>query len=67
MGAYTTAQYDALKAAIATGALEVRYADGRTVKYRSLQEMQQILDSISAELGIVPKKTNFSLAGYRRG
>jgi hypothetical protein len=48
--AYTTAQRDALQAAIASGALEVEYGDKR-VKYRSLGEMQQLLSQMDAALG----------------
>jgi hypothetical protein len=34
-------QIDALNAAIASGALTVRYTDGRTVTYRSVAELQR--------------------------
>lgn len=47
--AYSQAQADALKNAIATGTLEVE-VDGKRVRYRSLEEMQKILDSILDEL-----------------
>ena len=47
--AWTQSDIDALKEAIATGASEVRYADGRTVKYRSLAEMKDILDMVTDE------------------
>jgi hypothetical protein len=49
--AYTIEQYNALQAAIATGALEVEYADNRT-KFRSLAEMEQILSKMKGELGL---------------
>ena len=48
--AYSQTDVDALKAAIATGALEVKYADGRQVRYRSLSEMRQILSTMTAEV-----------------
>ncbi|MGL4478794.1 MAG: phage head-tail joining protein [Aeromonas veronii] len=54
--AYTQAQLDALDAAIASGALSVRYAD-QQVTYRSLQEMQAIRDKMAAALD--PSKKNF--------
>ncbi|MEM9681650.1 MAG: hypothetical protein AAF942_00155 [Pseudomonadota bacterium] len=47
--AYTQAQVDALEEAIASGALQVRYAD-RTVMYRSLDEMERILSRMKAEV-----------------
>lgn len=47
--AWTQADVDALKAAIATGALEVRYADGRYTKFRSLAEMKETLAMMQAE------------------
>lgn len=65
--AYTQAQYDALQNAMATGALTVRYADGRTVTYRSFDEMKAILDVMAAEMGTIPRKTNYSYAAFRRG
>lgn len=49
--AYTTEQYTALQAAIAEGALTVRYAD-RSVQYRSLDEMMRILKLMATDLGI---------------
>lgn len=47
--AYTIAQRDALKEAIATGATKVRYRD-REVDYRSLDEMKRILRDMEAEI-----------------
>ena len=47
--AYTEAQRDALKEAIALGATRVRYRD-REVQYRSLAEMREILRAMNAEL-----------------
>ena len=49
--AYTHEQYQALKAAIAGGELQVRYAD-RAVTYRSVAEMLQILRLMESELGL---------------
>lgn len=51
--AYTQDDIDALKAAIASGALQVTFGSGpdaRTVKYRSLAEMRSILADIIAEV-----------------
>jgi len=58
--AYTLEQYQALKAAIAGGELQVRYAD-RSVTYRSVSEMLQILRLMENELGL-----NADTAGGRR-
>lgn len=49
--AYTIEQYSALQAAIAEGALSVRYAD-KSVNYRSLDEMMRILKLMASDLGI---------------
>lgn len=58
--AYTLEQYQALKAAIAGGELQVRYAD-RSVTYRSVSEMLQILRLMENELGL-----NADTTGGRR-
>lgn len=47
--AWTEAQRDALKAAIARGTLTTEY-DGRRVTYRSLNEMKEILRLMEAEI-----------------
>lgn len=49
--AYTIEQYNALQAAIAEGALSVRYAD-KSVTYRSLDEMMRILKLMATELAL---------------
>ncbi|CAI8929317.1 MULTISPECIES: phage head-tail joining protein [Pseudomonas] len=49
--AFTIEQYQALQAAIAEGALSVRYAD-KSVTYRSLDEMIRILKLMAGELGL---------------
>ncbi|KSW22772.1 MULTISPECIES: hypothetical protein [unclassified Pseudomonas] len=49
--AYTLEQYEALKAAIAEGALSVRFAD-RSVTYRSVDEMIRILRLMESDLGL---------------
>lgn len=46
---YTQTQVDALRAAIATGALEVQNGQER-VKYRSLSEMRRVLADAEASL-----------------
>lgn len=57
--AWTEADRDALREAIALGASKVRYADGREVTFRSLDDMRSILEQIEAELaGIRPSRTS---------
>lgn len=48
--AWTTADRDALKSAIATGALKVVYPNGTEITYRSLREMRQTLALIDADV-----------------
>ena len=49
---FTDAQLKSLEAAIATGALMVRYAD-KTVTYRSLDEMLKVREIMRKALGYV--------------
>lgn len=51
---YTEAQYQALKEALASGALIVRYED-KLVEYRSIAQMQIILNAMEIELKSVNK------------
>jgi hypothetical protein len=65
--AFTQAQIDALKAAIALGVTQVSY-QGRTTTYRSLDEMKSALRMMEAEVntgGSAPRRTTF--ATFRRG
>jgi len=62
--AFTTNDITALKAAIATGALKVRFADGREVTYRSLSEMREILRLMTAEASPTPSRSRTSVAGF---
>lgn len=54
--AYTQTQIDTLKAAIAEGALKVRFGD-REVTYRSLDEMRQTLRMMQDEVGAAAGRT----------
>ena len=47
--AYTEAERDALKTAIATGVLSVTY-NGQRTEYRSLEEMERVLHLMNTEL-----------------
>lgn len=48
--AYSQADIDALETAMGTGALKVRYADGREVTYRTLDEMERLLGRMRASV-----------------
>lgn len=47
---WTTADLDKIKAAIATGVLKVRYADGKAVDYASIPDMLKAKAAIETEL-----------------
>ena len=67
--AYTQTDIDALKAAIATGALECEFGSGaerRKVKYRSLAEMRSILADMQAEVTPASVTSNTSFAEHSR-
>lgn len=46
---WTQAEYEALKKAVASGVLTVKY-DDRTVTYQSLREMRELLGAMRREL-----------------
>lgn len=50
MASWTTADKDALKGAIATGARSVTYSDGSSVTYRSLSEMKETLGMMEKDI-----------------
>lgn len=69
MSTWTQADVDALKAAIATGVLEVTY-DGpprRTVTYHGLAEMRSLLASMQADVRATAGGTSYKLAAFRKG
>lgn len=60
MNNWTSADLASLDAAIATGAMKVRFADGREVTYRTLSDMWSIRREIVSTLGGVeaaPRQT----------
>lgn len=61
--AFTQDDVDALKRAMATGALRVRYPDGREVQYRTLSEMKAVLVMAQAEASGTPSRGH-SVAGF---
>lgn len=48
--AYTAEQLAELRSAIAEGVLVVRFSDGRSLTYRSLDEMRRIEQAMAAEV-----------------
>jgi|LakMenEpi03Aug12_release.lakeMendotaPanAssembly.Ray.scaffolds.fasta_scaffold4969059_1 hypothetical protein len=48
--AFTQADRDTLASAIATGAVSVRYADGRQIEYQDARQMLEALAAIDAEI-----------------
>lgn len=65
MSGWTQSDIDALKAAIATGALSVMYSDGSSVQYRSLADMRATLDMMEAEVA-APATTTRAFRGAPR-
>lgn len=61
--AFSADDIASLEAAIATGALKVRYADGREVTYRSLGEIERVLSRMQASVGAASGRKH-SVAGF---
>jgi hypothetical protein len=61
--AFTQTQLDALDAAIATGSLEASF-DGKHVKYRSLDEMMRIRQTIQESLS--GARARYSLTAFTK-
>lgn len=61
--AFTTTDITTLKEALATGALRVRYADGREITYRSVAEVREILRMAEADAGASSGRQH-SVAGF---
>jgi hypothetical protein len=51
--AWTQTDLDAVEQALATGALRVRYADGREVTYRSQDDLRSLRRELRRTLGYV--------------
>lgn len=58
MADYTQSQLDALRASYAAGVTRVSY-DGKSTEFRSLTEMRQIIDEISAAIEGVRRRRRF--------
>ena len=61
---FSAADEEAIRAAIARGESEVRFADGRTVKYRSVAELVQALGVVTSGRSVPMNRT--TLASFRR-
>lgn len=64
--AFSQAQLDAIEAGIAAGATTVSY-EGKSVSYRSLDEMLRIRAIIRRALGIDPAASQTVLVAHDRG
>ncbi|MGE3667819.1 MAG: phage head-tail joining protein [Steroidobacteraceae bacterium] len=65
---FTTTQLQALKDALASGELTVTY-DGKTVTYRSIEELKKAIAFVEAELqtdGLLPTRTRVSYASFSK-
>lgn len=67
MAAFSQADLDRIKRAIASGAMVVRYDDGRQVTYRSMEELTQARAAIERELGILPAGPIRKVAAHSKG
>lgn len=66
LSSFTTQQLTDLEAAIAQGALIVKYSD-KTVQYRDLTEMMRVRDLMRKELGIVSPQNLRILPSFSKG
>ncbi|NEI52705.1 hypothetical protein GR217_34365 [Rhizobium leguminosarum] len=64
--AYTQAQIDSLKKAIASGVLIVRHGDEQ-ITYRSLAEMRRVLADMEGEVNPTVQTARRTVAGFSRG
>lgn len=58
MAGYTQAQLTAIRSAYAAGVTRVSY-DGKSTEFRSLAEMKQIMDEMSADISGVRRRRRF--------
>lgn len=65
--AYTQGQLDALEEALARGVLIAVLPDGSRVEYRSVDDMQRIINVIKVELGQRDMTLNVTYPSHRRG
>lgn len=70
MTAWTEANRDELMAAIASGALTVKYSNGtstREVTYQNLSAMRSLLAEMNRALTPAAQRTPYALAAHRKG
>jgi hypothetical protein len=69
MALWTQADVDALKAAVASGVLSVRYdgPPGRTVTYHSLSEMRALLASMVQDVARASGSGSYRLIQTKKG
>lgn len=67
MGSFSTRDLDRIKAAIASGALSVRYDDGRMVTYRTMAELAEARAAIERELGASPPAPLRKVMAHSKG
>lgn len=69
MATWTVAEYETLKAAVASGLLTVRY-DGppaRSVTYQNLESMRSLLAEMDAYFSDQAGEVGYKLAAFRSG
>jgi hypothetical protein len=64
--AFTLGQLEAIDEAITSGSMSVSY-NGKSVTYRSLDDMLRIRGIISRQLGLTTGRSNTLLAGHSKG
>lgn len=64
--AFTQTQLDAIESGIAAGSTRISY-DGKSVEYRSLDEMLRIRDIIRRALGVIPQSSATVVVAHDRG
>jgi hypothetical protein len=66
VGAFSTADLDRIKRAIASGALSVSYDDGRSVRYRDFDDLLRAKAMIERELGVLASPIRKTM-GHEKG
>jgi hypothetical protein len=66
MALWTQADVDALKAAVKTGALKVKFAD-REVTYQSLDQMRSLLAEMVAAVASTAGQQPYTVATHNKG
>lgn len=66
MTVYTQDMLDAVKRAYASGTLRLTY-EGKTLEYRSLAEMEKIINTVQRELSAASGKTKSRQVRFKTG